>query len=50
VHAPGTPGQNRKPDKRRVYGRIDLAVAAIMAIGTMKCSDDPVTDVAAMIG
>jgi len=50
VHAPGTPGQNRKPEKRRTYGRIDLAVAAIMAIGTMKCSDDAVMDVSAMIG
>lgn len=50
IHAPGTPGQNRKPEKRRTYGRIDLAVAAIMAIGTMKCSDDMVADVAAMIG
>ena len=40
VHQPGTPQQNRKPEKRRTYGRIDLAVAAIMAIGVMKCQDD----------
>ena len=48
IHQPGTPQQNRKPEKRRLYGRIDLAVAAIMAIGVMKCQDAP-TDVAAMI-
>ena len=49
VRQPGTPQQNRKPEKRRTYGRIDLAVAAIMAIGVMKCQDTP-ADVAAMIG
>ena len=30
----GTPQQNRKPEKRRTYGRIDLAVATLMAIGS----------------
>jgi phage terminase large subunit-like protein len=49
VHAPGQAQQNRKPEKRRTYGRIDLAVAAVMAIGAMKCSDEVAADVAAMI-
>jgi phage terminase large subunit-like protein len=47
-HAAGTPQQNRKPEKRRVYGRIDLAVAALMAIGAMKCQENG-ADVSAMI-
>jgi phage terminase large subunit-like protein len=48
VHQPGTPQGNRKPEKRRTYGRIDLAVATLMAIGSMKCQEVAV-DVAAMI-
>ena len=48
LHQPGTPQQNRKPEKRRTYGRIDLAVAALMAVGTMK-SSEVVVDVSAMI-
>lgn len=48
VHAPGTPQGNRKPEKRRTYGRIDLAVATLMAIGTMKCNT-PAVDIASMI-
>ena len=44
------PAGNRKLDKSKPYGRIDVAVAAVMAIGAMKCSDEPVSDVAAMIG
>jgi phage terminase large subunit-like protein len=40
---------NRKPDKRRQYGRIDLAVAAIMAVGAMKISAEAPIDVAAMV-
>lgn len=40
----------RKLDKSRAYGRIDLAQAAVMAIGAMKCSPEPVVDVASMIG
>ena len=48
VHAPGTPQGNRKPEKRRTYGRIDLAVATLMAIGAMKC-DTPAVDIASMI-
>ena len=47
-HEAGTPGQNRKPEKRRVYGRIDLAVAALMAIGAMRCQET-YADVSAMI-
>jgi phage terminase large subunit-like protein len=47
-HSPGTAQQNRMPEKRRTYGRIDLAVAALMAIGSMKCGD-VATDVASMI-
>ena len=49
MHQPGTPQGNRKPEKRRTYGRIDLAVAALMAIGTMKAGEAAI-DVAAMIG
>jgi phage terminase large subunit-like protein len=48
VHEAGTPQANRKPEKRRTYGRIDLAVSALMAIGTMKCGE-PAFDLAAMI-
>jgi phage terminase large subunit-like protein len=47
-HQPGTPQGNRKPEKRRTYGRIDLAVAALMAIGIMK--ETSVVDIAGMIG
>ena len=47
-HEAGTPQGNRKPEKRRNYGRIDLAVALLMAIGSMKCGDTA-TDVASMI-
>jgi phage terminase large subunit-like protein len=49
LHQPGTPQQNRKPEKRRTYGRIDLAVAALMAVGTMKTSG-AVFDISGMIG
>jgi phage terminase large subunit-like protein len=48
VHEAGTPQQNRKPEKRRTYGRIDLAVAALMAIGTIKAGE-PAIDVSALI-
>jgi phage terminase large subunit-like protein len=37
---------NRKPDKRKTYGRIDLAVAAIMAVAAMR---KPVLEMAALI-
>jgi phage terminase large subunit-like protein len=50
-HEPGTPQQNRKPEKRRTYGRIDLAVAALMAIGFLKVTVAPAEyDIAALIG
>jgi phage terminase large subunit-like protein len=48
VHMPGTPQGNRKPEKRRTYGRIDLAVATLMAIGSMKCNE-PAVMLSAMI-
>jgi phage terminase large subunit-like protein len=48
VHAPGTAQQNRMPEKRRTYGRIDLAVAMLMAIGAMKCGET-MLDVESMI-
>jgi phage terminase large subunit-like protein len=48
VHEAGTPQQNRKPEKRRTYGRIDLAVAALMSIGAMKCGE-PAIDATALI-
>ena len=43
------PAGNRKLDKSKAYGRIDIAVAAVMAVGAMKASSVAVTDVAAMI-
>jgi phage terminase large subunit-like protein len=47
----GTPQQNRKPEKRRGNGRIDLAVAALMAIGALKVTTPaPEYDIAALIG
>jgi phage terminase large subunit-like protein len=48
VHEAGTPQQNRKPEKRRTYGRIDLAVAALMAIGSIK-DGEPAIEPAALI-
>jgi phage terminase large subunit-like protein len=47
----GTPQQNRKPEKRRGNGRIDLAVAALMAMGALKVTvAPPEYDIAALIG
>ena len=40
---------NRKLDKSKPYGRIDVAVAAVMATGAMKCQDEPAVSIAAMI-
>jgi phage terminase large subunit-like protein len=40
---------SRKLDKVKSYGRIDVAVAAIMAIGAMKASQTPPVSAAAMI-
>lgn len=45
----GTPQQNRKPEKRRINGRIDLAVAALMAVGSMKVTAEPGIEPAALI-
>lgn len=43
------PAGNRKLDKSKAYGRIDVAVAAVMAVGAMKCAEEPAADVSAMI-
>ena len=43
------PAGNRKLDKSKAYGRIDVAVAAVMAVGAMKVATEPAVDVAAMI-
>ena len=40
---------NRKLDKARSYGRIDAAVAAVMAVGAMKASAEPAVEIAALI-
>ena len=40
---------NRKLDKAKAYGRIDVAVAAVMAIGAMKASAALPVDAAALI-
>ena len=40
---------NRKLDKAKAYGRIDVAVAAVMAVGAMKASPAPPVEVAALI-
>lgn len=40
---------NRKLDKSKAYGRIDAAVAAVMAVGAMKASAQPAVDVQALI-
>ena len=45
----GTPQQNRKPEKRRLNGRIDLAVAALMAIGSMKVTAAAAIDTSTLI-
>ncbi|WP_426615380.1 terminase large subunit [Bradyrhizobium sp. McL0616] len=39
---------NRKLDKAKAYGRVDVAVAAVMAVGAMKASV-PQVEIAAMI-
>jgi phage terminase large subunit-like protein len=43
------PAGNRKLDKSKAYGRIDIAVAAVMAVGAMKVSATPAIEPAAMI-
>ena len=40
---------NRKLDKSKAYGRIDVAVAAIMAVGAMKANAQPAVDMAALV-
>jgi phage terminase large subunit-like protein len=49
VRAPSAPEKNLKPEKRRVYGRIDLAVAALMALGSLKVTAEPPVEIAALI-
>jgi phage terminase large subunit-like protein len=43
------PAGNRKLDKSKSYSRIDVAVAAVMAVGAMKCQETPAVDIASMI-
>ena len=40
---------NRKLDKSKAFGRIDVAVAAIMAVGAMKANAQPAVDMAALV-
>jgi phage terminase large subunit-like protein len=45
------PSDNRKLDKSKAYGRIDVAVAAVMAVGALKVTTaTPEYDIAALIG
>lgn len=41
---------NRKLNKAKSFGRIDVAVAAVMAVAAMKLQTEEVFDVAAMVG
>jgi phage terminase large subunit-like protein len=41
---------NRKPTKARSWGRIDAAVAGIMAVSAMKCSTEAIIDMTTLIG
>lgn len=41
---------NRKPTKAKSFGRIDVAVAALMAVAAMKCSNEQVVDLSTLIG
>jgi phage terminase large subunit-like protein len=41
---------NRKPEKSKSTGRIDPAVAAVMAVAALKLQTEPVVDVEAMVG
>jgi phage terminase large subunit-like protein len=43
------PSGARKLDKAKSYGRIDIAVASVMAVGAMKASAQPAIEPAAMI-
>lgn len=41
---------NRKLDKSKAFGRIDVAQAAVMAVGAMKVNTEAIFDLSAMIG
>lgn len=41
--------RNRKPTKAKSWGRIDAAVAALMAVAAAKASGEPVFDIAGMV-
>ena len=41
---------NRKLDKSKAFGRIDVAQAAVMCIGAMKCQTETLLDYTTMIG
>lgn len=41
---------NRKPTKARSWGRIDVAVAGLMAVAAMKCSQEQTLDFSTLIG
>jgi phage terminase large subunit-like protein len=43
------PAGNRKLDKAKSYSRIDVAVAAVMAVGAMKAAEVPPVELAALI-
>lgn len=45
-----SPEGNRKLDKSKAFGRIDVAQAAVMAIGAMKVQTETLFDWSAMIG
>ena len=44
-----TPREIRKLDKAKAYGRIDVAVAAVKAVGAMKTSASAPVEVSALI-
>ena len=44
------PADNHKLDKSKAYGRIDVAVAAVMAVGALKATAPAEYDVKSMIG
>lgn len=43
------PTGSRKLDKSKAYGRIDVAQAAVMAVGALKANATPVVEIAALI-
>ena len=47
--ATADPAGNRKLDKSKSYGRIDVAVAAVMAVAAMKTSAIPPLEIAALV-